>query len=252
MNPPTPGRLAAIVGLLASIIIATGCRCAGEETAAGRPSGAPPDDREAKSGYGSDVSTDNFALGVEEKRALLRLARESVERLVREGREASAPQDLAGRFPTLAEPRACFVTLRVGEALRGCIGTLEPRRSLIEDVRQNATAAAVHDTRFAPVRPDELESLSYSISVLDLPRPLEGVSADALPEFLAKHRPGVIIELRGRRSTFLPSVWEDLPDPVEFMSRLCRKQGSDALCWRDPAVRISTYSSIYFSEKDVR
>jgi AmmeMemoRadiSam system protein A len=118
----------------------------------------------------------------------------------------------------------------------------------LEDVRQNAVSAAVHDTRFRPVTTEELGALSYSISVLDLPRALQGVSPADLPAYMQKHRPGVIIEYRGRRSTFLPSVWEDLPDALGFLSRLCMKQGSPADCWKEADARISTYGSIHFSE----
>lgn len=206
------------------------------------------DDRSAKSGYGSSVDLQDFELSAEEKRALLVLARTSVETWVRTQRMAEVPADLLERFPKLSTHRACFVTLREAGQLRGCIGSLEPRRSLLEDVRQNAVSAAVHDTRFRPVTREELGALSYSISVLDLPRPLQGVSAADLPAYMQKHRPGVIIEYHGRRSTFLPSVWEELPDPLSFLSRLCMKQGSPGECWKEADAQISTYGSIHFSE----
>ncbi|MDZ4063611.1 MAG: AmmeMemoRadiSam system protein A, partial [Coriobacteriia bacterium] len=172
------------------------------------------DDRSWKSGYGSSVDLQGFELSAEERRALLVLARTSVETWVRTQRMAEVPVDLSARFPKLSTHRACFVTLREEGQLRGCIGSLEPRRSLLEDVRQNAVSAAVHDTRFRPVTTEELGALSYSISVLDLPRALQGVSPADLPAYMQKHKPGVIIEYRGRRSTFLPSVWEDLPDAL--------------------------------------
>jgi AmmeMemoRadiSam system protein A len=158
--------------------------------------------------------------------------------------------ELTRRFPKLSTQRACFVTLRREGQLRGCIGSLEPRRPLAEDVQHNAVSAAIHDTRFQPVEESELSSLRYSISVLDLPRPLQGVTAVDLPAYLGRHRPGVIIEYRGRRSTFLPSVWEELADPESFLSRLCLKQGSPSDCWKESDVRISTYGSIYFAEED--
>lgn len=234
--------------------VASGCTCNGDEApirAESAGSSSATGDRTPKSGYGSSVGLRDFELSNEEKRGLLVLARAAVETWVRSQKLMDLPADLMGRFPRLNEQRACFVTLRIEGQLRGCIGSLEPRRSLADDVRQNAVSAAVHDTRFRPVTEGELASLSYSISVLDLPRPLQGVSARELPAYMGKHRPGVIIEYRGRRSTFLPSVWEELDDPIEFLSRLCLKQGSSAECWKEPDVRISTYGSVYFSEKDI-
>ena len=236
------------------LVLAPGCKCSSDDAPIRGdrgPSASATGDRAVKSGYGSVVSGKPFELSNEEKRGLLVLARASVETWVRSGKMIDAPADLASRFPNLSEHRACFVTLRRGGQLRGCIGSLEPRRALIDDVRQNAVSAAVHDTRFRPVTEDELDALAYSISVLDLPRPLEGVSADGLPGYMQEHRPGVIIEYRGRRSTFLPSVWEELADPVDFLSRLCLKQGSRADCWKESDAHISTYGSIHFSEKDV-
>jgi AmmeMemoRadiSam system protein A len=154
------------------------------------------------------------------------------------------------RWPYLAADRACFVTLRKAGDLRGCIGSLEPRRSLIEDVRLNAVSAAVNDTRFQPVGVGELAEIDYEISILDRPRPLQGVTVNELPDWLGKNKPGLIIEYEGRRSTFLPSVWEDLPDPNQFLERLCRKQGSPGDCWRHPSTKLSVYGSIKFAEKD--
>ncbi len=219
-----------------------------EPAAAPGSSGSPlpPND---KPSYGAAVSNDDFTLGQEEKTALLKLARRCVETYVKTGVIPEA-QELGGRFPHLNTQRACFVTLRKDGDLRGCIGSLEARRALIDDVRHNAVAAAVSDTRFAPVAASELSKIDYEISVLDQPRILEGVPTEQLPAWLSQHKPGLIIEYRGRRSTFLPSVWEDLPDPNDFLDRLCRKQGSPPGCWRDPSTRLSVYGSIHFGEKD--
>lgn len=246
------GSFGAWVPLVIVGCLGCGCTCSNEEQPVrGQPSpAASTGDRASKSGYGSIVGHEKFELSNDEKRALLVLARAAVETWVRSEQLVDL-QDVVGRFPKLESERACFVTLRQQGQLRGCIGSLEPRRTLADDVRRNAVSAAVHDTRFRPVSEAELATLSYSISVLDLPRPLQGVGAEDLPAYLEKHRPGVIIEYRGRRSTFLPSVWEDLADPEDFLTRLCIKQGSPAPCWRDPAARISTYGSIYFAEKDV-
>ena len=219
--------------------LGAGCRSADDKS--NNPSAEG--DLARASSYGAAVDHNEFQLSTEEKQALLNLAQSSVETWVRSKRRLDTA-DLSRRFPNLTVERACFVTLRIEGQLRGCIGSLEPRRPLIDDVNDNAVSAAVHDTRFRPVEEAELSSLQYSISVLDLPRPLHGIAAADLPAYMQKHKPGVIIEYRGRRSTFLPSVWEELPDPEDFLSRLCRKQGSPATCWKMPDVRISTYGSI--------
>ena len=202
-----------------------------------------------ESDYGLVVEQVDFQLSAEEKNALLSLARSSVETWVRSNKRLDTAL-LSRKFPNLTAHRACFVTLRRDKQLRGCIGSLEPRRALVDDVNDNAVSAAVNDTRFRPVQESELPFLHYSISVLDLPRVLRGVAVPDLPAYLQQHKPGLIIEYRGRRSTFLPSVWEELPDPEDFLARLCRKQGSPPNCWMMEDVRISTYGSIEFAPED--
>lgn len=189
-------------------------------------------------------STDTFELTDSDKQALLEIAKRSVESWVRTSRMPSDPDPAVSA--KVKENRACFVTLKKNGSLRGCIGSLQPRRPLIDDVRHNAVAAAVSDPRFDPVSVGELGSLQYSISVLDLPKPLTGVSRQQLPAYLAKHRPGLIIEYKGRSSTFLPSVWEELSDPIEFLQHLCLKQGSDRDCWKSEDAAIQTYGAINF------
>lgn len=248
------GSLRSTIGLLLLAALANGCTCGEGAAIQSDPSVTPSGtgDRTANSGYGSLVESDEFDLNDDEKRALLVLARASVETWVRTSKLIDVPEEMTTRHPKLSKHRACFVTLRRDGQLRGCIGSLEPRRPLADDVRHNAMSAAVHDTRFRPVTEHELASLAYSISVLELPRPLVGVEASDLPRFMGERHPGVILEYRGRRSTFLPSVWDELNDPVEFLSRLCMKQGSPSDCWKEPEMRISTYGSVYFSDKDFR
>jgi AmmeMemoRadiSam system protein A len=231
-------------GFWMAALVCLGCTC---EKGADEHKNAT-DDHSLKSGYGSTVDLRDFELNQKERLALLRLARQSVQTWVQEKRMLEATQEHGAHIPKLQKHRACFVTIKKNGQLRGCIGSLEPRRSLLEDVRQNAVAASTQDTRFSPVQKSELEELTYSISVLDLPRPLQGVSIEELPSYLEKQRLGVIIELGGRRSTFLPSVWEDLPDPLDFLSRLCMKQGASADCWKRAEAVIRVYGSIYFSE----
>ncbi|PIE06079.1 MAG: AMMECR1 domain-containing protein [Sorangium cellulosum] len=236
------------VALVTAYMLGVGCKCLDGKGYDGRD-GSAEGDPSPKSGYGLVV--EDIKLDQEQKRALLDLARAAVQSWVRHHTRIQPAEQLTSKYPHLKAHRACFVTLRQGGQLRGCIGSLEPHRSLLDDVINNAVAAAVHDSRFQPVQEKDLNGLEYSISVLDLPHRLEGVTASELPAYLKKHRPGVILEYHGRRSTFLPSVWEELSDPKDFLSRLCQKQGAPSDCWAKPDVQISTYGSIYFSEKDL-
>jgi AmmeMemoRadiSam system protein B/AmmeMemoRadiSam system protein A len=199
-------------------------------------------------GYGALVYEERFELGHSERKALGRFARQVVETRVREGREPQPPEELLRRFPRLSVPRAAFVTLKKRGDLRGCIGSLVATRPLAQDVAQNAASAAVRDPRFAPVRPEELGDLNLTVSVLEPPRPLEGLPVDDLPARLGETRPGLILELLGRQSTFLPEVWKEIPDPATFLAHLCQKQGAPPSCWRDPNARFQTYRVQYFRE----
>ncbi len=152
--------------------------------------------------------------------------------------------------PALAEPGASFVTLLDRGELRGCVGSLTAEHSLADDVRQRALDAAFRDTRFAPVTADEWPALSVEVSVLDAPRPLS-VASEA--EALQRLRPGidgVLLEWRNHRATFLPQVWQQLPQPADFLAALRRKAGLAADFWA-PDLRLSVYRVQKFSEPAV-
>jgi AmmeMemoRadiSam system protein A len=186
---------------------------------------------------------DELRLGAREGEALLSLAREAVSAQVREGRATAVPGEVLARFPRLGARRGAFVTLSEHGRLRGCIGSLEATEPLAADVIHNAASAAVRDSRFAPVAPDELGAIDLSISVLDTPRPLPGVQGDALVKKLAATHPGVVLHFQGRRSTFLPEVWSQLPDASDFLDHLCQKQGESADCWRSAEARFEVYGA---------
>lgn len=147
----------------------------------------------------------------------------------------------------LDTPGAAFVTLTLGGALRGCIGSLTAYRTLREDVAGNAVNAAFRDPRFPPLTSDELPRTHIEVSVLSEPEPYPFTDrADAL----ARLRPGVdglILEYAGHRGTFLPQVWEQLPDPDAFLAHLVRKAGLPAGWWDDRAT-LSRYTVTAFEE----
>ncbi len=124
---------------------------------------------------------------------------------------------------------ASFVTLTRQGALRGCIGTLEAWRPLVEDVRHNAIAAALHDPRFPPLTANELPSVAVEVSVLTSPTPLPVMDHEQLIATLRPQVDGVIVSSRqGLRATFLPQVWEQLPDAERFLQQLKLKAGLPA------------------------
>lgn len=135
--------------------------------------------------------------------------------------------------PPLLACRASFVTLKLAGELRGCIGTLEARLPLIEDVALRAHAAAFEDPRFPALEPAEFDAISIHVSVLG---PAEAIPFASEAEALAALRPGidgVILEAHGRRGTFLPAVWDALPEPQVFLRRLRLKLGLPAHYWSE-------------------
>lgn len=151
--------------------------------------------------------------------------------------------------PIMAEKRGVFVTLRKNNQLRGCIGSLVGVESLGEGVRRNAVNAAFHDYRFSPLTGAELPDLEVEISILTEPQPLVGLTPD---EVITRLRPGidgVIIKgPQGEQATFLPQVWQQLPQPVQFLTHLCRKAGLPENAWRSGTLRFFTYQVQSFEE----
>lgn len=140
----------------------------------------------------------------------------------------------------LAAPGATFVTLRLDDALRGCIGTLEARLPLHQDVRDNARSAAFADPRFPPLGHDEQAGLAVEISLLTPPERLDVRSEADARAILVPGRDGVVLRHGGRRATFLPQVWDQLPDPAAFLARLKEKAGLAASFWH-PDLALERY-----------
>lgn len=151
--------------------------------------------------------------------------------------------------PWLQDLGASFVTLTQQGQLRGCIGSLQAHRPLLLDVKANAVAAAFQDPRFSPLAVHELEHTDVEVSLLSPMQPLAFTSeADAL----AQLRPGVdgvVFEYARYRSTFLPQVWEQLPQPHEFFAHLKRKAGLPHNFWAKE-VRLHRYTVSKWKETD--
>lgn len=171
------------------------------------------------------------ALTAAERSCLLGVARDAIAQRLRGSRAARI--DAQNYSAALREPRASFVTLHLRDRLRGCIGSLEAQRPLVEDVAHNACAAAFNDPRFAPLSAAEFADLSIHIAVLQAPQPLQFDSEAGLRAQLQRGVDGVILQLGERRATFLPSVWESLPEPRDFLNQLKRKAGLPADYWSD-------------------
>lgn len=151
----------------------------------------------------------------------------------------------------LDEPGASFVTLRLDTALRGCIGSLQAYRPLRKDVAGNAHAAAFQDPRFPDLSRGEYADVSIEVSVLTAPEPLAFWSREEALAKLVPGRDGVVLTAAGRRATFLPQVWEELPEPEDFLRHLMLKAGLVADHW-DDSVRLDTYRVTAFEEPQAR
>ena len=151
------------------------------------------------------------------------------------------------------QKRGCFVTLTKGKnhALRGCIGYIYPEKNLYLAVIENALSAAIHDMRFSPVTKDELSDIEIEISVLTVPEKLAFGSPEELLSIIRPGIDGVYLFFGSKRSTYLPQVWEKLPDKKEFFSSLCMKGGAPSDCWKRKEVEIFTYQAEYFSESEL-
>ncbi len=174
------------------------------------------------------------------RQQLLDQARYSIDYGLEHGEPPTVePED----FPqTLREQGACFVTLTLNGELRGCIGMLEAVRPLIVDVTENAFAAAFQDPRFRPVNRSEAGLLHLHISIL---HPAQAMTFQDRQDLLNQLRPGVdglILADNHHRATFLPSVWESLPKPEDFLRHLLTKAGLSADHW-SKALRAWRYTT---------
>lgn len=143
-----------------------------------------------------------------------------------------------------------FVTLKLDSRLRGCIGSLEGYHPLRKEVRRNALKAAFEDPRFKPLGAGELERVHLEVSVLTPPQPLNHSDTDDLLRQLRPGIDGVILRKGISGATFLPQVWEQLPQPENFLGQLCRKAGLSEKTWQTKSLDIETYQVQSFEEPD--
>jgi len=179
-----------------------------------------------------------------QKQQMLQIAKNAIGWGLRYGEPLAL--NLADYDESLHAPGASFVTLKRQGQLRGRIGSLVALTPLAEDVSENAYAAAFRDPRFNPLQAYEMEGLELSISVLSQPQPLHFSSEQALLEQIRPGVDGLILEQGHHRGTFLPSVWEQLPEKREFLLHLKQKAGLPADFWSDD-IRVSHYHTEEFS-----
>ena len=187
-------------------------------------------------------------ISAEQRVSLLKLARQSIVEFL-EQKQTSRSEDQL--LDSLTDQKSgVFVTLHKKGRLRGCIGTIEPRLTIPEGVRENACHAAFRDTRFSPLAKDELDEVDIEISLLSLPQKVAYSDSADLAARLTPFVDGVIIEKGHYRATFLPQVWEQLPEPESFLSQLCTKAGLPSGEWKQGTLEVKTYQVRSFGEAD--
>ncbi len=177
---------------------------------------------------------------------LLHIARQALDNAVH---GKPLPEiDLVALPPSLQENGASFVTLTIADRLRGCIGTLEAYQPTAVDVQEHAVAAGLQDFRFPSVQPVELDQIEIEVSVLSRQEPLVYDGADDLLQKLKPDVDGVVLQDGFRKATFLPQVWEKLPNPGQFLSQLCLKMGASSDLWQKKSLKVFTYQVQEFHE----
>ena len=188
-----------------------------------------------------DEASNNLSDG--DRSALLEVARQAISHELYQ--YVSLEVDPAAFAPSLNRPGAAFVTLEIEGRLRGCIGSLEARRPLVLDVARNAGAAAFADPRFPRLGRDEFERIEIEISILSASTPLAFISEEDLISQLRPGTDGLILIEGARRGTFLPSVWEQISSPAEFLQHLKLKAALTADYWSD-TIEVRRYTTESF------
>ncbi|MFZ7113313.1 MAG: AmmeMemoRadiSam system protein A [Desulfatiglandales bacterium] len=182
----------------------------------------------------------------EEGRQLLSEARKTIEAALFDPKAENIPDSsLSDKF---SQRRGTFVTLTIDHNLRGCIGHIIPQETLVEGVRVNALNAAFRDPRFRPLSKNEWPRVKIEVSVLTDPEELPYKDAQDLLERLRPGVDGVILKKGYHQATFLPQVWEQLPDKREFLTHLCMKAGLDQDAWKKDKLDVQIYQVQAFEE----
>ncbi len=201
--------------------------------------------------YGNERAMSNQdanLLNDEAKRFLLNLSRTTLEEYVKNGKVQEKKESrLLNDF--LAEKKGCFVTLNKKDELRGCTGHIFPQEPLYNCIIENTINAASRDERFDPIKENELKDVEIEISILSVPKKIEFVNWQELFSKVTD-KDGIVLYFEGKQSTFLPQVWQDIPDKIRFFSQLCLKQGSRPDCWQQDGIEIEVYRAEVFSENE--
>ena len=187
------------------------------------------------------------SLNEEQGQILLKLARQTIEEKLEKRSIKVDPDSLMDS--ALKEKRGTFVTLTINNQLRGCIGNLDATYSILDGIERNAINAAFHDPRFPPLKDDELNRVDIEVSILTEPQPLEYQDSKDLLSKLRVNVDGVILRKGSASATFLPQVWEQLPQSEKFLSHLCTKAGLPSDEWKKGNLDILTYQVQCFEEE---
>lgn len=194
--------------------------------------------------------TQQTELSEAQGKTLLTLARQTIAKKIGQpvSQEDEQNQEKELKTHPFQEQRGTFVTLTRHGQLRGCIGSIAPVESIASGIRRNAVNAAFEDHRFSPLKEEEFADLKIEVSILTNPQPLNYSDADDLLNKLRQGVDGVILRSGPAGATFLPQVWEQLPEAQDFLGRLCLKAGMAADSWRTLHPEILTYQVQHFSE----
>ncbi len=184
----------------------------------------------------------------EDEKLLLALARQTLENYVRHGKYPAV--DESHLSEELSNQQGCFVTLTKNHQLRGCIGHIIPQEKLYECVIDNAINAAANDYRFSKVDESELDEIEVEVSVLTVPEEVEFSDFEELKSKLRPKIDGVILSSGMSSATYLPQVWEQLPEHEDFLAKLCRKAGLSSECYLDDEIVVKRYQAQVFSEHE--
>ena len=181
------------------------------------------------------------------KRFVIEFARKVIENFVKNESVLEIPK----KYPKeLESKRGVFVTIFKNENLRGCIGYPYPTQSAIKNLRE-AAVGVTRDPRFPPLRKNELDEIVVEVSVLTEPKLIEVKKKEKYLERIEPHKDGLIIKKDMRSGLFLPQVWEQIPDKIEFLSNLCLKAGLSPDEWMSDGISIYKFQVEFVKEDEL-